>query len=100
MQRAARLVAEERRRRLLEQLLVPALHAALALADDERAAVAVAEHLHLDVVRVDDDLLEVQPAVAERRLGLGRRRRVRAPRAPSGSRDRGACRARRRPRRP
>ncbi len=76
VERAPRLLAEERRGRLLEQLLVPALDAALALADDQRAARTVAHHLHLDVVRVDDDLLQVQPAVAERRLGLGRGRRV------------------------
>src|SRR5206468_9894409 len=42
---------ERRGRRLLDQLLVPALDRALALAAREHAAVAVAEHLDLEMSR-------------------------------------------------
>ena len=55
---------------------MPALDAALALADDQRSARPVSDHLHLDVVGVDDDLLQVETAVAEGGLGLRRGRRV------------------------
>ncbi len=72
MHAGARLGRQEGRRPLLHQLLVAPLHRALAIAEHERAAASVAEHLHLDVVRVDDRLLEVQPGVAERGPGLGR----------------------------
>ncbi len=69
----AQLVVERGRRRLLDQLLVAALHRALALAAREDVAVVVAEHLDLDVARRRDDLLDVERAVAERRLRLARR---------------------------
>ena len=69
----ARLDRQEGRRPLLHQLLVAALHRALAIAQHQRAAAPVAEHLHLDVVRVDDRLLEVQAGIAERGARLGRR---------------------------
>src|SRR4051794_16893620 len=39
-----------RRRGLLDDLLVPPLHAALTLAETDRAPLAVAEHLNLDVL--------------------------------------------------
>ena len=73
----ARLGRERGRRRLLDQLLVPPLDRALALAERQHVAVRVAEHLDLDVARRRDDLLQVQRAVAERRIGLGRRGRER-----------------------
>src|SRR5690606_14490192 len=49
----ARLSLEERggRRGLLDDLLVPALDAALALAERDGAALPIAQHLHLDVAR-------------------------------------------------
>ena len=56
---------EQRRRRLLDDLLVPALQAALALAEVDHVAVRVAEHLHLDVPGVPDVPLDQQGVVAE-----------------------------------
>ena len=68
----APLGRERGRRRLLDQLLVAPLDRALALAEGEHAALAVSEHLDLDVPRRRDRLLEIQGAVAERGLGLHR----------------------------
>ncbi len=48
---AALLVGEERRGRLLDQLLVPALQRAVAGADHDHVAVLVGEDLGLDVAR-------------------------------------------------
>ena len=56
---------------LLEELLVAALHRALALADGQRVAVGVAQELDLDVVGVLDELLHVALAVAEGGQSLG-----------------------------
>ena len=47
------------------------LDAAVALAEVDAVALAVGEHLDLDVARRADVLLHVDGAVAERRLGLG-----------------------------
>ena len=47
------------------------LDAAVALAEVDAVALAVGEHLDLDVPRRADVLLDVHGAVAERRLGLG-----------------------------
>ena len=64
----ARSVGVERgRRRLLEHLLVAALHRALALAEREHRAVRVGEQLDLDVPRALEVALEVDAVVAERR---------------------------------
>jgi hypothetical protein len=41
-------VGEQRRRRLLEQLLIAPLHGAVTIAERHRTG-AVAEHLHLDM---------------------------------------------------
>ena len=71
LHRVAQLRVERGRGRLLDELLVAALDRALALAERQDAAVVVAEHLHLDVARGHDRLLEVEVAVAERRLRLG-----------------------------
>ena len=62
--------------RQLDQLLVAALHAALALAEVADGARAVADHLHLDVARARDELLDVDGAGAEGRVGLGLAARV------------------------
>src|SRR6185369_1556964 len=63
--------------RLLNDLLVAALDRALALAEVQQRAVPIAEHLHLDVARTDEELLQVDPAVTERRLRLTTRGRER-----------------------
>jgi hypothetical protein len=59
------------RGRLLDDLLVAPLDRAVALAEVDDVAVAVAEHLDLDVAAVHDGALEDQLAAAERGLGLG-----------------------------
>ena len=66
-------VVESRRRRLFDQLLVPALDRALALAEREHTSLGVAEHLDLDVAGGDECLLEVERPVAEGGVGLGTR---------------------------
>ena len=63
--------------RQLDQLLVATLHAALALAEVADRARAVADHLHLDVPGARDELLDVDGAGAEGRVGLGLTARVR-----------------------
>ena len=55
-----------RRRRFLQQLLMPPLDRALALAQAHDIAVLVGQHLKLNVPRMLDVLLHVQIAVAER----------------------------------
>src|SRR5881392_1571731 len=47
-QRGAEAGRERGRRRLLEELLVPPLHGAVALAERDQTAVPVAQQLHLD----------------------------------------------------
>ena len=68
----ARGLVEVRRRRLLQHLLVPALHAAVALAERHAPAVPVREDLHLDVPRPHHVLLHQHDlaALAERRPRL------------------------------
>src|SRR5690606_41035180 len=53
------------RRRFLDDLLVTALHRAVALAQMDRVAVAVREHLKLDVPRMVEEFLHVDLVVAE-----------------------------------
>ena len=67
----ARRLVEQRRRRFLDDLLVAALDRAFALAEIDDVAVLVAEHLDLDVARIDDELLDEDAVVAEGRLRLG-----------------------------
>ena len=62
--------------RQLDQLLVAALHAALALAEVADGARAVTDHLHLNVPGARDELLDVDGARAEGRVGLGLAARV------------------------
>ena len=78
----ARRLVEQRRRRLLDDLLVAALDRAFALAEIDDVAVLVAEHLDLDVARIDDELLDEHAVVAERglRLRLASARSLRRPR--------------------
>ena len=70
---AAELAADAGRGRLLDHLLVAALHRAVALAQMEAGAVRIAQDLHLDVARALDVALVDEPAVAEGGLGLARR---------------------------
>ncbi len=58
-------VGEPRRRRLLDDLLVPPLQRAVALAERRDRAAPVAEDLHLDVARRLDVALDEEPARAE-----------------------------------
>ena len=69
----ALLCGDARRRRFLDDLLAPALHRAVALAEADDAAVVVAQHLELDVPRLLEEFLHVDRVVAEgrERLGLG-----------------------------
>src|SRR5439155_15314963 len=64
--------------RLLEDLLVPPLQAAVALAEVDALAMRVEEELDLDVARPLEELLEDEPIVAEcrRRLAPCCRKRV------------------------
>ena len=75
----AQLGGERRRGRLLDQLLVAALHGAVALAQVDHGAVQVAKHLDLDVTRPGEILLDVDIAVAEggERLVLRQREELR-----------------------
>ena len=67
------LVGEERRGRLLDELLVTALQRAVARRDDDDGAVAVREALRLDVARLVEVPLDEALAAAERRDGLAGR---------------------------
>lgn len=56
----------------LDDLLVAALHRAVALVEVDDVALAVGEDLHLDVAGLDDGLLQEDGRVAEGRGGLTR----------------------------
>jgi hypothetical protein len=66
----ADVVGQDRRRALLDQLLMVALDRAVALAEVDAVAVAVAEHLDLDVAAALDQALEEHAIVAEGAPGL------------------------------
>ena len=59
--------------RFLDDLLVPALHRAIALAQVDDLAVRVGEHLHLHVARIEQRALDQQVAMAEAGQCLGAR---------------------------
>ena len=73
----ALLGVDDRGGRFLQHLLVAPLQRAVALAEMNGAALAVAHHLHLDVARMGQILLDVDGVVAERgaclRAGVGER---------------------------
>ena len=70
--------ASAARGRFFDQFLMRGLlHRAVALAQMHDVAVFVAEHLHLDVPRRTDQLLDVHAPVFERRFGFGERGRER-----------------------
>src|SRR5262245_433488 len=62
---------ERGRGALLPDLLVAALQRAVALAEMNGAALAVAEHLNLDVTWLLQVFLEIDRVISERGLGLG-----------------------------
>ena len=70
------LLGEERRRRLLDELLVATLERAVAGRDDDDVAVLVGEALGLDVARPVEEALDEALAAAEGRDGLADRRVV------------------------
>ena len=84
------------RRRALHDLLVAALHRAVALEQMDDVAVLVAEQLHLDVAGPLDQLFEIDLVLAERGLGLALGLRDLARQIGLVADD-AACRARRRP---
>src|SRR5204862_3969619 len=63
-------VAETWRGRHLDELLVAALEAAIALAEMADGAGAIAHDLDLDVARAGEELLEVEVGAPARRLRL------------------------------
>ena len=71
-----------RRGRLLDELLVPPLHGAVASAELDQIAVGVAEHLDLDVSRVLEVPLHVDRAVPEEPVARRRAPRRAPPPAP------------------
>ena len=86
------------RGRLLDHLLMAALQRAFALEQRHHVAMAVAEHLHLDVARPRDVFLDQHPIVAERGLRLALRAgdrfgelagRIDEPHAPAAAAGRG-----------
>ena len=66
------MLRDQRRGALLDHLLMAPLDRALALAEVDQVAVAVAEHLDLDVARRSISLLDVDFAAAEGALGFAR----------------------------
>ena len=79
----------------LPDLLMAPLQRAIALAQMHGAALAVAQHLDLDVARLLEILLDIDIAIAEGRLGLRLRRLRRHSRARLRC-ARPSCRGRRR----
>ena len=68
-------IAEKRRRRAFNHLLIAALHGAIALVQMHEIAVGVAQDLHFDMPRAADQLLEIHLVLAEGRLGFAPRGR-------------------------
>ena len=69
--RAACRLVQRRAGAFLPDLLIAALQRAVALAEMDGAAIAVAEHLDLDMSRTRKIFFEVESIIAERGLGLG-----------------------------
>ena len=68
---AAGGLVEQRRRRFLDHLLIAALDRTFAFAEIDHVAVLVAQHLDFDVAGIDDEFLDEDAVVAERRFGFG-----------------------------
>ncbi len=77
-QGVAGLAGQIWRGRLLDQLLMTALDGTVALADRQRVSEVIGQNLDLDVAWALDEPLQVDRAVAERRLGFRLRQRQRA----------------------
>ena len=71
----ARLVVEIGRRRPLHDLLMAALHGAVALEQVDDGAVGIGQDLHLDMAGALDQLFQIDLVLAEGGLGLAARRR-------------------------
>jgi len=69
-QRGPELLRDPRPGGLLDHLLVPPLHRAVALSQVHDVAVRVGHHLDLEVARASDQPLQQQPVVAERGGGF------------------------------
>ncbi len=69
----ARRLVKKGRRRFLHHLLVAALHRTFALAKIDAVAESIGQHLDFDMTRIDDELLDENPLVAERIARLGGR---------------------------
>jgi hypothetical protein len=67
------MLGQAEARRDLDDLLVAALHGAVALVQVDDVAVLVAEDLHLDVLRARDVLFEEDRGIAEGAAGLALR---------------------------
>ncbi len=67
-------IVEERARRLLDDLLMPALDRAFALAEIDDVAVRVAQHLDFDMPRLLDVLFDKDAVVGKARPSLAGRR--------------------------
>src|SRR6202035_6158562 len=70
-QRIAQRLRQAWSRRLLDELLVAALHGAIALAELDHSPRAVAQNLHFDMSSAVDEALQVDARVAECSPGLG-----------------------------
>src|ERR1700730_6911280 len=62
---AASFLVDEGRGRLLDYFLVTALDGTFAFAKMDDVSVLVAQHLNFDVTRIDDELFNKNPAIAE-----------------------------------
>ena len=95
----AHLLAQRRRHpgrgRFLDHLLVAALQGAVALEQVDDVAVAVAEHLHLDMAGRDNELLDQHVGISERGHGFALRAVEQIGEVGAGPRQ-DACRVRRR----
>ena len=72
-QLGAQFGRDRRAGRLLDDLLVAALHRTVPLAEVDAVAVGVGEHLHLNVARVEQRTFDQQVAIAETGQGFGPR---------------------------
>src|SRR5512142_203486 len=72
------LLVHERRRRLLDQLLMPSLERAIELAQVDDIAMRICQDLDLNVARIFEQLLQIDVPVAEGRFGFTARGRKQA----------------------
>jgi len=70
MQRVTKRFRQAGSRSFLHELLVPALHRAVSLAQVDDSPFSVAQNLHFDVATARDKSLQVHARIAERSTGL------------------------------